>query len=850
MPAAELTPYALKCNARHNPIGIDTAHPMLSWKLKSDQRGDRQTAYEILVASSPEELTPEAANLWNSGRIENSNSISIAYAGTSLHSFQQCWWTVRVWSDSGHPSSWSQPVQWTMGLLDPADRKGTWIVPSSYALNAGPMPIFRKEFSIDHPLRRAILLISGLGFEETRINGTRVGDSVLNPAWTNYRYTAFYSSYEVTSLLKPGPNAIGVLLGNGFYNVVGGRYSKYTGSFGVPRLWAQLHFEFQDGSSTDASSDVSWRVHPGPITFSDTYGGEDFDARLEPSGWDRPGFDDASWPHAHYVEPGGGELRSDFSPPIRVHETFQPVRITQPKPGIFVYDLGQNFAGWPKIRVSGPAGASVRLTPGELLDKSGLVTQKSAGGGPTYFTYTLKGSGVETWVPRFTYYGFRYVQVEGAAAVHKLEGQFIYLDIEQAGTFECSSKLINRIHALILAAMKSNLQHVLTDCPHREKLGWLEQSYLMGPSLLYDWDFRTFLPKVIHDIRESQPLDGLIPGIAPEYVIFSDGFRDSPEWGSAGIFLPWLNDRYYGDQSTLAGAYETMSRYARYLWSKSSGGLLSYGLGDWYDIGPKPPGVSQLTPQGLTATATYYADLQILARAAKILGKDSEASYFEQLSTRVRDAYQKAFYRAGENTYATGSQTSLALPLALGLAPDSARSGLVQKLVDDIRRHGNHTTAGDIGYHYVIETLLNAGRSDVIYDMVTQTTPPSYAGQLAAGATALTEAWDADPRSSQNHLMLGHVEQWFYAGLAGIRPDLDSSGLTHVTIRPEPVGDLQWVKASWDTPHGPVTSAWHIEQHTFHLSVDIPPGMEAVVVLPDRRKSSVTSGRYEFEAPI
>ncbi len=741
------------------------------------------------------------------------------------------------------------------------------------------MPIFRRSFSVPRTLRRATLLISGVGFAEARINGVKVGDAVLSPAWTNYKDTILYETQDVTALVKPGLNALGVMLGNGFYNVVGGRYSKYTGSFGAPRLWAQLHLEFTDGTSADIVTDRSWRVHAGPIRFSDTYGGEDYDARLEPADWDEPGFDDAAWPQAHTTGSPGGELRADTSPAVKVREVFRPIGVSQPKHGVFVYDLGQNFSGWPKISVSGPAGARVRLTPGELLDSSGLVSQKSSGGGPTYFDYTLRGAGVESWTPRFSYYGFRYVQVEGAApesahaagvpVLHALEGQFLYLDVEQTGHFECSNGVINRIHELILAAMKSNLQHVLTDCPHREKLGWLEQSYLMGPSLLYDWDLRKFLPKVVEDMHDAQTIDGLVPSIAPEYVEFSGGFRDSPEWGSAAVFLPWLVAQYYGNEDLLESAYPTMARYAQYLWSKSENGVLKYGLGDWYDIGPGSPGVSKLTPLGLTATATYFADLQMLAEVARRMGKEADAKTWEEWSGRVKDAFQKTFYDAQRNSYGTGSQTSLAVPLALGLAPEGARAGVLEKLVAAIRRHGNHTTAGDIGYHYVIESLLDAGRSDVIFDMVTEKTAPSYAAQLAAGATALTEAWDANPASSQNHLMLGHVEQWFYAGLAGIRPDVRMTGMTRVLIQPEPVGDVKWVKASWDTMRGLVRSDWRVEHSSFLLSVNVPPGMEAEISLPasseaqvavlrgkslarlegnanGRIRYAVAAGRYEF----
>jgi hypothetical protein len=851
--AAGLTAYQLECGARRDPVGIEAANPRLSWKLNSDNRGDSQTAYEILVAGSAAKLRSGVGDLWGSGRVASSETAWVPYAGAPLRSFQHCWWKVRVWSALGGASAWTEPAEWTMGITDVRDRKGGWISTPTNVLRSGPMPLFRHEFVVNRPLRRALAFVSGLGFDELRIDGAKVGNDVLAPAWTNFRETVYYESYDVTKLLRPGANAIGVMLGNGFYNVVGGRYAKYTGSFGAPRLWLQVHLEFNDGSSTDIATNLSWKVHDGPIMFSDTYGGEDFDARREPQGWDRPGFDDSGWAKAGNTEAPGGLLTADFSPPARVRETFDPVRVSEPKPGVFVYDLGQNFAGWPEIVVSGPAGASVRLTPGELVDSSGMVSQRSSGGGPTYFTYILRGSGTEKWSPRFSYYGFRYVQVDGAApesakrtgipVLHSLRGQFLYLDVEQTGRFSSSNKTLNEIHRLIDVAAKSNLQHVLTDCPHREKLGWLEVSYLMGPSLLYDWDLRNFLPKVIRDIREAQTTSGLIPDIAPEYVEFSGGFRDSPEWGSAGIMLPWFAWQWYGDKQPLTDAYRTMRRYVDYLQSRTNDGLLTYGLGDWYDIAPGPPGPSKLTPQGLTATATYVEDLNVMRKTARLLDREADTKSFVAQAAGETAAFQKAFYQPEAENCATGSQTSLAMPLVIGLVPQSSRSALLEKLVESIRAAGNHTTAGDVGYRYVIEALMNAGRSDVIFDMATEKTPPSYAAQIAAGATSLTEAWDANPDSSQNHLMLGHIEEWFYGGLAGIRPDPNIPGLRHIVIDPTPVGDLQSVTASWDTFRGPVSVNWRVDGDVFRLSLDIPPGISADLHLPAASTKQVSASR-------
>ncbi|MBL0160427.1 MAG: family 78 glycoside hydrolase catalytic domain [Bryobacterales bacterium] len=834
---AAIMPYALECEARRNPMGIDSAQPRLGWKLKSAEQNQSQSAYQIVVAG-------DAGEVWDSGRVASAETTWIGYSGKPLASFQRYRWKVRVWDAKGVPSEYSDAAEWTMSIAG-SDWRARWISHPDHVLRSGPLPLFRKEVMLEKPLRRAIVLVAGVGFHELRINGSKVGDHVLAPAWTNYRATVNYETFDVTAELKPGANALGVMLGNGFYNVAGGRYTKYTGSFGHPRLALQLHLEFADGTAREVTTDATWRAHEGPITFSCIYGGEDYDARLELPGWDTPGYNDAQWSRVTTGEAPGGLLRAQASPPVKVQRTLGTTRVTEPKPGVKVYDLGLNFAGWPKLTVHGPAGAAVKMIPGELLTPEGLVTQRSSGG-PTSFSYTLKGSGTEVWTPRFTYYGFRYVQVETTATVGKLEGEFVYLDAPRAGTFSSSNELFDRIHTLIDTAVRSNLQHSLTDCPHREKLGWLEVSHLMGASLLYNWDLRTFLPKVIRDVREAQTVDGLIPSIAPEYVTFGGAFRDSPEWGSAGVILPWLAWQWYGDRQTLAFAYPMMKRYNEYLGTRAKDGLLTYGLGDWYDIGPGAPGNSKLTPLGITASATWWADLKVLEGAAQVLGKSTETAAWAAQAGTLRQRFQEAFYQPAGVTYGTGSQTSLAMPLALGMAPVEARGALAEKLVADIRARGNHTSAGDVGYSYVLSALTQAGRGDAIFDMAANPEAPSYAAQLSRGATSLTEAWDANPASSQNHLMLGHIVQWFYAGLAGIRPDGGAPAARHVVIQPEPAGDVRWVKAAWESVRGPVKVDWRLEGGAMRLSVEIPPGMTADVRLPGAAARAVGSGRHDF----
>ncbi|MHB8521756.1 MAG: family 78 glycoside hydrolase catalytic domain [Limisphaerales bacterium] len=863
--ARDLKVEGLRCEYLVNPLGVDSPQPRLSWTLDSKERGQVQTAYQLLVAGSPrgivamDGLTGAApliprGDWWNTGKVKSDQTIGIVYGGQPLRSGTRVFWKVRVWDKDGQASAWSEPAFWQMGLLEAKDWQARWIAAeTSPAPARPPLPLLRREFQVTRSVQRATVFVCGLGFYELRLNGEKVGDQVLDPGWTNYRKTCLYATYDVTGQIVRGANAFGVMLGNGMYNVTGGRYVKFTGSYGPPKLILQLRLDFADGTSTQVVTDESWRGAPGPLTFSCIYGGEDCDARREQAGWDKPGFNDSAWQPAAVVEGPGGRLVSQSDPPIKLMNRFKTVKVTEPRPGVFVYDLGQNFSGWPQLTVRGPAGATVKLTPGELLEPNGLVSQRSSGG-PTYFSYTLKGEGIETWHPRFSYYGFRYVQVEGGVprdrastavaqpVVLGLEGQFIHSSARTVGRFECSNALLNRIHSLVLAAIESNLQSVLTDCPHREKLGWLEVSHLLGPAIMFNYDVPALYAKICRDMAASQLENGLVPDIAPEYTVFGGGFRDSPEWGSACAVNPWLLYQRYGDTSALAQNYDVIARYVGYLGRQAKDHIVSHGLGDWYDIGPKPPGESQLTTKGLTATAIYYQDIEILGRTAALLGKNEDARKWTALAAEVRRAFNARFFNAATSQYDRGSQTANAMPLVLGLVEPGDEAAVLASLVKDVRSRGNQVTAGDIGFRYLVEALRTGGHSDVLFDLVTRRDGPGYAMQLAKGATTLTEAWDADAASSQNHCMLGHVEEWFYTGLGGINPDPTGPGFRKLIIKPQIVGDLTWVRVSYEYVSGTVRSAWQIDKRRLLLDVTIPPNTTAMVYVPTLDAAKVTEG--------
>ena len=810
-----MRPTDLRCNDKSEPLAVADLHPEFSWQLTAASLGLHsvsQSTYRIQVTAEARGDRGARAVVWDSGVVSSPATFGIVYAGPALEAGRAYAWRVEVWDEQKHASGWSDAGHWTEAPV----WRAAWIAAHPADADAiEPMPLFRKSFTLSRPVTRAWLYASGLGQDELWINGRKVGSDELTPGWSDYRKTVDYDAYDVTALLRAGRNALGVMLGNGMYRVLKtpGRYTKFVGSFGQLKCTVQLHVEFADGSAANILSDGSWKTAPGPITFSSTYGGEDFDARLEPQGWDGAGFDDSTWHAVSVVDGPGGALTPEIAPPIRVMHTYAPVKVRHPKPGVTVYDLGQNFAGWPEIAVTGRAGTTVKLIPGELLNKDGLVWQRSSGG-PQWFSYTLRGGGNETWHPRFSYYGFRYVQVEGGARVVSLRGEAVHSTSQPVGQFASSDEMLDRIHLLILRAIENNAVSLFTDCPHREKLGWLEETHLMAPSLLYDFDFAGLFAGTARNIADVQrgdgPEVGMVPTTAPQYVVFEPKFaifNDSPEWGSAAVLAPWYVYERTGDRAFLSGQYDVMRSYAKYLGSRAHDGIVDYGLGDWFDIGPGDAGLSKLTTAGVTGTAIYYQDLKALEQTAAALGRSLDSQAYAEQAARVRGIFNAKFFDAAQHHYDKGSQTAQAMPLTLGLVPDGERAAVLDTLVADIRAHQNHTTCGEVGFHYEVEALLDGGRSDVLLDMLERIDAPSYGYILAQGATALTEAWDGG--HSQDHFMLGSAEEWFYRGLGGINVDLAREGAQRLVLHPIVVGKIQWARVHYRSSLGEIESEWH-----------------------------------------
>ena len=872
---AQLNVAAAKCENKINPLGVPLTAIYFSWQLSSNQNNMLQKNYQLVMSSTKKDLMAGKYDVWNSGMVNSGQSIFVAYKGVKLNPAQKYYWQVKVWDQNNRSSLFSTPQYFITGLGETSDLTAAqagwegakWIgyqeLPDSMRVSPGVanpaslgnklkeraiVPLFRKNFSANKKVKLALVFIAGLGQYELNINGKKTGNNFMTPGWTYYDKKCFYNVYDITKDLVNGSNAIGVTVGNGFYYINRERYIKMVTGFGFPKMICTIKIEYADGSIKNVISDDSWKTAPSPITFTSIYGGEDYDAQLEQQGWDMPSFNDTKWKPARLVKTPAAPLEAEQDYPIKIMDSFTVKKIIQPQSGGYVYDFGQNISGIVEIKVKGKKGQTVKLTPGELLNQQQLPNQ-AASGYPYYYTYTLKGDGVEIWRPKFTFYGFRYVLVQGSVTANSGNSNLPKIlslvslhnrnSSPATGSFECSNQLFNKINELIRWAIKSNVQSVITDCPHREKLSWLEQDYLMGKSIHYNYDVYLLFKKLVQDMKEAQLPDGMVPDIAPELVVFSGGFRDSPEWGSAAVILPWLIYTLYGDEKIIEDAYPMIQKYVAYLKNKSTQNIVSYGLGDWFDYGPKEPGEAQLTPKALTASAIYYYDVLLVQKMAALLNRKDDEMMYQQSEKEIKTAFNNNFFNNTTKVYSTGSQTAMAMPLCFGLVEEADRKKVLQNLVDSIYKNNKALTAGDVGFHFLVQALDEGGASQLLYDMNNRNDVAGYGYQLKKGATALTESWAALEEVSNNHLMLGHIMEWFYSGVAGIGQEKKSIAFKQIKIRPQLVGDITFAKGSFNSPYGWIKTAWKKESKKFLLHVEIPVNTTSNVYLPATVVSAV-----------
>ena len=1027
----------LRCEYLANPLGIDIARPRLSWVVEAVRPGDRglkQSAYRILVASSDQALKTEKTDLWDSGKVDSDQSKQIAYGGKPLASGTLAFWKVEVWDQAGHSSGWSKTAAWSMGLLKPEDWKGKWIgldepglykrpgspyhnlenakwiwfpagepaagaaagdrfFRSSFEIphasrvvkavcvlgadhefelflngeragkgdnvyspeiidvtsqiqsgrnviairakneaegkpagligairvefaqgrplifgtssqwksaetapadwekpdfndsawsaprelggfgmkpwgevgfteeRALPVRVLRKEFDVARKPARATAYVSGLGLFELYVNGSKIGDQVLAPGLTDYDKHVQYVTFDVTRQLAAGRNAIGLLLGNGRYRAPRAGAPIGTRTFGDPKAIAQVNIEYAGGSAAQVVTDETWKLSTkSPIRANNEYDGEDYDARMEFKDWSRPGFNDSGWQAAKLVHAPSGKLVAEMAEPLRVVETLHPVNVRQLRPGVFIVDMGQNMVGWCRLKVSGAAGNTVTLRHAETLQENGELYVENLRSAQATDTYTLKGSGPEVWEPRFTYHGFRYVEVTGyPGELHaaNIEGRVVQDAMTQVADFTTSNELLNHLHKNIFWGVRGNYRSIPTDCPQRdERQGWMGDRSTVSRSESYLFDVAAFYNKWLNDIEDSQRPDGSIPDVAPNYWMI---YSNDVTWPSTFLLVPAMLYDQYGDLRAIERHYPAMRKWIVHMRGYVKDGLMPKDtFGDWC-VPPESPKLihsqdpARKTDGTLLGTAYFYKMLRLIERYATLLGKNDDAAEYDAMAKTMKAAFLKRFFNASLNQFDNGTQTSAILPLAFDLEPPGTRAAVFNHLVTKIHNESqDHVGVGLIGAQWLMRTLSENGQADLAFKIATQTTYPGWGYMIEKGATTIWELWNgdtADPAmNSGNHVMqIGDLGVWLYEYLAGIRADPEHPGFKHAIIRPYPVDGLTFVKASHKSPYGAISSSWKKENGHLLLEVSVPANAAATVYVPATDGSEVTESGLPAE---
>jgi len=932
----------LRCEYLANPLSVDAAQPRLSWTIRANTRGWIQSAYRVRVASSAELLGKNQADLWDSGRVQSSRTLGVRYEGKPLGSGARAFWCVQVWDKSGHPSAPSEVQFWGMGLLHTSDWKAQWIsaqTPRDTATDGlvlPPAPLLRKTFDLSKPVKRATLFATARGIYEMRLNGSKVGDEMMAPGWTDYQTRFQYQAYDVTRQLKHGANALGAILGDGWYSGYVG-FSGQRNNYGnTPALRAQLDVQFTDGSHQIVSTDASWQGGTGAIVYSDMLMGEFYDARKTQANWDTAGFQARGWTNAvnvpevahssivdvtarvkaavkngalsivanndiagdpaynqvkrlqvDYTLNGVSSTRSvaegetlrisgagetgvlvikhaiygvagkprgpvkvvgSHGPAVRVTQDVRPVKITQPSPGTFIFDMGQNMVGVARLKVRGAAGTAVKMRFAEMLNPDESVYMANLRSARATDTYVCAGAGAgagesegegeETWEPRFTFHGFRYVEVTGFPGTPTLDaitGRVIGSDIRKTGWFKCSSPLVNQLQSNIDWGQRGNFLSVPTDCPQRdERLGWMGDAQIFARTATYNRDVSAFFEKWLQDVEDSQAPDGGFPDVAPRKVDEANG---APAWGDAGVIVPWTVYQAYGDTEVINRHWNAMARWIHYISEANPDGLWmarrTNDFGDWLSIGAD-------TPKGVLATAYYAYDASLMAQMARATNRVLEAAKYDALFEHIKSAFNTAFVTS-DGQVKGQTQTSYILALRFNLLPAALRPLTAQHLVADIAAKNDHLSTGFVGVGYLCPTLSDSGHNDVAFKLLQNDTVPSWGFSIRQGATTIWERWDGwTPdkgfqdvgMNSFNHYSLGSVGEWLYSHVAGISSDPQHPGFEHILIQPHPGPGLSFADATYDSVRGRIQSRWKQEAGTFTLDISIPANTSATVRFP------------------
>ena len=856
----------LKVNHIEKNINVEDRDLFISWVASEFENDSKMECFSICIKND------DGDTIWESGLVKEQRRTAYRCSNVPLKSDERYVFTISLLAKAnGEMTEAKANGFFETGWLFDKEKKGIFIGETK----EGENHLFRRDFRCNKEIKSAKLYVCGMGHFSCLINGKKVTENVLEPGWSDYRNRSFYVAYDIKDRLKSGNNCMLFRLGEGMFHVPQSdyRYVYYPRSFGLPKLWVRLSITYEDGEKEFIETDEEWKQIIGPDIYQEMYGGAYYDGRLYKKEYAEPDVvPDSSWEKASIVKGLQGKMTVMPIRPLKVMKVLYPVKVQSIADGIWLYDFGTNFSGWAriKIRLKKKTDRPIIMRPGELLKKTedGIrVDQKVTG--QNYSWIYVPGEGEEQeYAPDFTYTGFRYLEIEGATPlehesinresfpiIERVIGEFIYPDYEDMGKFTCSNKLFNDIHKIVRQAILSNTKSYFTDCPHRERLGWLEQTHLIGPSILYNFDAIDLYYKIEKDMVDSQHENGLVPDICPEYVTgfekWHEGFVDSPEWGSAIVLNPWYIYRRCGDKTLIEQHYDSMKKYVDYLTDKTHHYVLHHGLGDWLDIGPNTPH-SQNTPVAVVATCIYYLDLQIMVRAAKLLGNEKDMDFYSQLAGRVQEDYRLQFFDDQTSRFATGSQTAQAMSLMCGLVDFKDEKKVLKVLIDDIEKRGYAITAGDIGHPFLIAALMKYGMSDVINKMTNITEHPGYGYQVVNGATTLTEEWDGvdpdNPHGSQNHLMLGSIEEWFYGGLAGMEWIKGKGHWDNIFIKPAVLEDIDYVDASTWHPNGIISVAWRRNDKTIKVKVTIPFGIKAT--LCDREGNAIRQvgcGIHEYD---
>lgn len=871
-------PVLLRTNGIVDPLGVDEPRPRLRWRPRSDHT----SAFRVLVASDRDLLEEDAGDVWDTGRVEHDDVLSVTYDGPPLESGSRYHWKVQTWDGTEVPSTWSDPASWETGL-DPEDWEAAWIA-SGFDDDPAPNPYARRSFSVGGDVERARLHVAGAGLYEAYLNGDRVGDARLDTAVTDYEERVLYATHDVTSLIRRGENTLGLVGGRGRYamtteSVWGWHETPWQSD--EPHLRAQLEITCADGMTTVVATGPDWEVTDGGTRFDSLYAGEHYDARREPADWTVPGTGDgdggAEWRPVAVVDGPAGAMTAQQLAPMTESRSVDPVERTEPADGVVVLAFDEMLAGWAAVTVDAPAGAAVTLRYGEHLGDDGRVSVDQGHDPPLIDAeiqtdrYVAAGDGPESWEPRFSYKGFRYLEVESSeesCEVVDVTGKVLYtpLDADSESDFVASESLLTDIHGNTRRALLDNHHGIPTDTPVYEKNGWTGDAQLVAETMFYNFEMGRFYRKWLADFADAQRESGEIPPIVPT----SDwGYSDAPKDGAitgplpgfdaAVVFLPWWAYRYEGDKRTLARHYDDAAAYVEYLSTYAEDDIVAEGLGDWYSPlhgdhedprGPEGPAIVD--------TAYYYRMADVLDCAGWALGRDDDARRFAARRDQIATAFNAAFFDTDAGVYRTGEvdeyrQTSNVLALAFGLVPDERVDDVVSALVDDvIETRDIHLNTGIHGTKHLLPVLTEHGHVDLAYELATRTTYPSWGAWLADGATSLYEAWELDSRSL-NHFFKGTVDDWFYRYLGGLTPS--EPGWETVTIRPHRPADLDAVEATVDTVRGSVTSAWEQDECGVTHEITVPPATTATVELPqgtraiddDPHDRGVDDGRRVYE---